>query len=191
MPERRPISSLRREIGKKSPKIDFWPHRENGKKSPNNRQTARNPIFGLFFPFLGDAFPYFPGEAKIDFWAIFSDFGPPARNRPSPQTHKLARIVGLHAPFINRRRAEYGFGEYALNTELSEFCGPHQVPGRTLSEFLSACYNSCTQLDFFVFFPQNSVSSLVRNSTFETVFRPFPFFSFGGITCQWPRTTFT
>ena len=26
------------------------------------------------------------------------------------------------------------------NTELSEFCGPHRVPGRELSEFLSAYY---------------------------------------------------
>ena len=26
------------------------------------------------------------------------------------------------------------------NTELSEFFGPHRVPGRELSEFLLACY---------------------------------------------------
>ena len=42
--------------------------------------------------------------------------------------------------YIFRKRAEYGLGKTVSNTELSEFFGPHQVPGRELSEFLSAYY---------------------------------------------------
>ena len=64
-------------------------------------------------------------------------------------------------------------------TELSEFSfGPQRGPGRELSEFLSAYYlcakaksPSCfAELTEF----ENAVSSLFRNSTLETVFRPFP-----------------
>ena len=64
------------------------------------------------------------------------------------------------------------------NTELSEFFGAHWAPGSELSEFLSASY-LCAKSDR-VFsqnspsLPQNSVSSLLRNSALETVFRPFP-----------------
>ena len=68
------------------------------------------------------------------------------------------------------------------NTELGEFFCPHRVPGRELSEFLSAYY-LCAKANS-PSFPQNSpslpqtqwgsVSSLLRNSTLETVFRPFP-----------------
>ena len=60
----------------------------------------------------------------------------------------------------------------ASNTELSEFFCPHQAPRRELSEFLSAFY-LCAQANS-PSLPQNSVSSLFRNSTLETVFRPFP-----------------
>ena len=65
------------------------------------------------------------------------------------------------------------------NTELSEFFYPHRVPGRELSELLSA-YFLCAKANSPSFWqnspslPQNSVSSLLRNSTLETVFRPFP-----------------
>ena len=68
------------------------------------------------------------------------------------------------------------------NTELSEFFGPHRVPGIELSEFLSAYYlcekaNSASFSQNSLGLPQNSVRlsdfpSL--NSTLETVFRPFP-----------------
>ena len=55
------------------------------------------------------------------------------------------------------------------NTELSECFGPRRVPGRELSEFLSAfCF--CVRPSL----RQNSVSSLLRNTTLETVFHPFP-----------------
>ena len=63
------------------------------------------------------------------------------------------------------------------NTELSEFLCPHRVPGRELSEFLSAYY-LCATVNSPSFspkspsLPQNSVSSLFRNSTLETVFGP-------------------
>ena len=65
------------------------------------------------------------------------------------------------------------------NPELSEFFGAHWVPGIELSEFLSAYYlcakaNSPSFLQNSPSLPQNSVSSLLRNSTLETVFRPFP-----------------
>ena len=61
------------------------------------------------------------------------------------------------------------------------FLGPHRVPGRELSEFLSACYlcakaNSPSSSQNSPSLPQNSVSSLYRISTLETVFRPFPSF---------------
>ena len=67
------------------------------------------------------------------------------------------------------------------NTELSELFGSHRVPGRELSEFLSA-YDLCVKANSPSFsqnspsLPQNSVSSLSRNSTLETVFRPFPIY---------------
>ena len=69
----------------------------------------------------------------------------------------------------------------ASNTELSEFFCPHRVPGRELSEFLSTYY-LCAKANSAIFsqnspsLSQNSgsVSSLLRNSTLETVFRPFP-----------------
>ena len=59
--------------------------------------------------------------------------------------------------------------------------GPHRVPGRELGEFLSAYY-LCAKVNSespsfsqnSPTFPQNSVSSLFRNSTLETVFRAFP-----------------
>ena len=65
--------------------------------------------------------------------------------------------------------------------ELSEFFGPHRVPERELSEFLSP-YNLCAKANSPSFFvsqsspslAQNSVSSLFRNSTLETAFCPFP-----------------
>ena len=65
------------------------------------------------------------------------------------------------------------------NTELSEFFWAHRVPGSELSEFLSAYYlcakaNSPSFSQNSPSLPQNSVSSLFRNSTLETVFRPFP-----------------
>ena len=56
---------------------------------------------------------------------------------------------------------------------------PHRGPGRELSEFLSAYY-LCAKTNSPSFprkspsLPQNSVSSLFRNSTLEKVFRPFP-----------------
>ena len=65
------------------------------------------------------------------------------------------------------------------NTELSEFFRAHWVPGSELSEFLSAYYlcanaNSPSFSQNSPSLLQNSVSSLFRNSTLETVFRPFP-----------------
>ena len=59
------------------------------------------------------------------------------------------------------------------NTELSEFfvC-PHRVPGRELSELLSAYYLWATANSPSL--AQNSPSSLFRNTTLEAVCRPFP-----------------
>ena len=63
------------------------------------------------------------------------------------------------------------------NTELSEFLGPHRVLGRELNEFLSAYY-LCAKVNAESFplnspsSPQNSVSSLFRNSALEAVVRP-------------------
>ena len=64
------------------------------------------------------------------------------------------------------------------NTELGEFSCPRRVPGRELSELLSAHYlcgkvksTSASQNSPSV--PNNSVSSLFRNSTLEAVLCPF------------------
>ena len=70
-------------------------------------------------------------------------------------------------------------GSTVSNTELSEFFGAHRVPGSELSEFLSAYYlcakaNSPSFSQNSPSLPRNSVSSLLWNSTLETVFRPFP-----------------
>ena len=70
-------------------------------------------------------------------------------------------------------------GSTVSNTELSEFFRSHRVAGRELSEFLSAYYlcekaNSPSLSQNSPSLPQNSVSSVFRNSTLETVFRPFP-----------------
>ena len=81
-------------------------------------------------------------------------------------------------------------GSTVSNTELSEFFGAHWVPGSELSEFLSAYYlcakaNSPSVLQKSPSLPQNSVrlsefsspKQYSRNSI-ETVFRPFPNWSF-------------
>ena len=64
----------------------------------------------------------------------------------------------------------------------SFYCA-HRVPGRELSEFLSAYHffreSELTEfLQYSPRLPQNSLSSLFRNSTLETVFRPFPSMGF-------------
>ena len=46
-----------------------------GKDRPKIGNMARKPIFEPFFLFCNEFFPYFPGEARIDCSAIFSDFG--------------------------------------------------------------------------------------------------------------------
>ena len=70
-------------------------------------------------------------------------------------------------------------GSTVSNTELSELFWAHWVQLSELSEFLSAYYlcanaNSPSFLQNSPSLPQNSVSCLLRNSTLETVFRPFP-----------------
>ena len=70
-------------------------------------------------------------------------------------------------------------GSTVSNTDLSEFFWARWVPGSELSEFLSAYYlcanaNSPSFWQNSPSLPQNSVSSLLRNSTLETVFGPIP-----------------
>ena len=66
------------------------------------------------------------------------------------------------------------------NTELSEFFGPHRVRGANSVSWAQPiiCVPKRTHRVFFSqnspSLPQNSVSSLFRNSTLETVVRPFP-----------------
>ena len=64
-------------------------------------------------------------------------------------------------PFIkilpkNRKRSEYGFGEYGFKHRTQEFFGAHWVPGSELSEFLSAYY-LCAKANS-PSFSQNSLS---------------------------------
>ena len=75
------------------PKNRFWPHPENREKNRRKiGKMAQKSVFGPFFPIFRRFFPYFPGEAKIDFSAIlFPDFGPEARNRHSPR-HTYSQI---------------------------------------------------------------------------------------------------
>ena len=65
------------------------------------------------------------------------------------------------------------------NTELSKFLGPHRVPGRELTEFLSSYYlrakaNSPSVPLNSLSVAQHSAGSLFRKSALEKVFRPFP-----------------
>ena len=60
---------------------------------------------------------------------------------------------------------------------LLKIFGPHRVSGGEVSEFLSAlslCAKANSPSSATPSLPLNSVSSLFRNSTLETVFRPFP-----------------
>ena len=54
-----------------------------GEKRPRNRENGPKTAFkgnvSAIFPLSGPFFPNFRGEAKIDFSAIFSYFGPEAR----------------------------------------------------------------------------------------------------------------
>ena len=79
--------------------------------------------------------------------------------------------AGEHSFFWGGGRLNVGNGPNMVSestlssTELSEFFGPHRVPGRELSEFLSAYYlcakaNSPSFLRNSPSLPQNSVSSL-------------------------------
>ena len=81
-------------------KADFGPEARNRIKlaeksilaSPGNREKiaqkrgkmTRKPIFEPFC-YFERFFPDFPGEAKIGLRRFFLDFGPEARNRPSPR----------------------------------------------------------------------------------------------------------
>ena len=96
--------------------------------------------------------------------------------RLSSKLWRLKMLI-LQQNFGNGRNTVSG--STVSNTELSEFCGAHRVLGSGLSEFLSAYYlcvnaNSPSLSQNSPSLPQNSVSSLLRNSTLETVFRPFP-----------------
>ena len=73
------------------------------------------------------------------------------------------------------------------NTELSEFFCPHRVPGRELSEFLSA-YHLCDKANSPSFFAEltefaqklsefSSPKQYSRNSTLETEILPVSYYS--------------
>ena len=78
-----PISGLRHEIGKKSPKNRFWPHPENRERIAQKLEKwPENPIFEPFFLFLDDFFPIFRVRPKMIFRRFSSDF-----RRILPGTH--------------------------------------------------------------------------------------------------------
>ena len=108
--------------------------------------------------------------------------------------------MGGHSPSRRHCLSEMGrirFRRVWFQTPNSvNLFGPRRVPGRELSEFLSAYYlcaktNSPSSAQNLPILAQNSVSSLVRNSTLETVLRPFP--SLAGrhalSSLSWPRCT--
>ena len=88
---------------------------------------------------------------------------------------KSCHVCGCH-DFFGPVSVEDGFKHWT-----QWVFGAHWVPGSELSEFLSAYY-WCAKANSPSFsqnppsLPQNSVSSFFRNSTLETVFRPFPTF---------------
>ena len=91
---------------------------------------------------------------------------------------------GFPSPTVSRNGPNTVSESTVSNTELSELCGPHPVPGRELTEFLSAYYlcakaNSPSFSQNSPSLPPNSVSPLFRNSTLEAVFRHFPSFAMG------------
>ena len=96
---KRPISGLRPEIGKKSLKIDLGLTRKIGKNRPKIGKMTQKSVFGPFFQFWAIVFPYFPDAAKIDFSATFSDFGPGARDRPSPR-HAYSQLYHLKSILV-------------------------------------------------------------------------------------------
>ena len=78
-----------------------------------------------------------------------------------------------------RTRAEYGFGAYGFKHRAQWVFPPPNNRLRGLNEFLSAYY-LCAKANSPSFYsqnsqslPQNSWSSLLRNSTLEAAFRPF------------------
>ena len=101
--------------------------------------------------------------------AIGGHFPPPASTESS---HFQVIYVGNGPNTVSERRVS--------NTELSRIFGSHRVPGRELSECLSAYYNLCAEANLPSFsqdlpsLVQNSVSSLFQNSALKTVLHPFP-----------------
>ena len=74
-------------------KIDFGLTGKIGKKSPKNGKNGSNIGFRAIFPIFGRFFPYFPGEAKIDFSAIFSRFRAGGPKSAFSQARMLASLV--------------------------------------------------------------------------------------------------
>ena len=94
VPGRMPISALRPEIGKKSPKNRFWPHPENrAKNRPKIGEIAQRSVFGPFFIFFSDFFPISRERPKSILRRFFSDFGSEAKIGILPGTHTRNRRV--------------------------------------------------------------------------------------------------
>ena len=113
---------------------------------------------------------------------VFGNLWTENRGAPKTPNPTMTDLTPICGPLIFGNRPNTVSGSTVSNTELSEFFWPHRVPGSELSEFLSAYYlcaraNSPSFSQNSPSLPQNSVSSLFRNSTLETVFRPFPRFS--------------
>ena len=69
------LGECRFRAGKKiAEKSIFFPIPENREKSPQNRKNGSKIGYRAIFPIFWRFFPYFPGEAKIDFPAIFFRF---------------------------------------------------------------------------------------------------------------------
>ena len=130
----------------------------------------------------------FKRSSEIDF---FQDSGPLGTSRFSPSLiHGLCAFFASHSRFMRLFKAALDtpldstgrirFRRVRFQTPNSvSFFWAHWVLGTELSEFLSAYYlcanaNSPSFSQNSPSLPQNSVSSLLRNSTLETVFRPFP-----------------
>ena len=109
-----------------------------------------------FFPRCGGGSDIKDLEAPFDFNPVL-----PEESGHQVCQQQLLTFFTPGSPKFHRRRAESGFTEYG---ELREFFGPHRVPGRELSEFLSAYYlcakaNSPSFSQNSPSFSQNSPSS--------------------------------
>ena len=82
-------------------KIDFGRTGKIGKNRPKIGTMAQKSVFGPFFQFWGYFSPIFLVRPKSIFRPFFVDFGPEARNRPSPRHANSQHLTPMNIPVIS------------------------------------------------------------------------------------------